>query len=78
MATRKYKFQQVLRTKVPLRIEGRSIPTNTRCVAMAKTVPAGQVKVAVADPANKKLSGFRFISKIGAFKTTNRGRPVAA
>lgn len=71
----KVEFQQVLRTRIPIRTDGKQIPTRTRVVAMAKRVEPGRVKVQVRDPNHKELDGFRFVVKATALQGTRRGRP---
>lgn len=77
MPSPKMKTLTVLRTKVPLKAEGKSIPPKTRVVVMSLPEP-GKVKVKVRDPNHKALDDLRLIVSKGALVAVSRGRPLGS
>ena len=74
-----FKFQQVLRTKVPVTVDGIKVAPRTRVVVMkAAAQAASKVKVRVDDKNHPELTGKRFEVGVGALTETHRGRPAGS
>lgn len=71
-----YKFQQVLRTKVPLTVNGLKVAPGTRVVVMKADVGSSRIRVRIDDPNHPELTNSKFEASVGAFTLTHRGRPT--
>lgn len=77
MSSPKMKTLTVLRTKVPLKIDGKAVPPKTRVVVMSLPEP-GKVKIKVRDPNHKALDDLRTIVSKTALVSVARGRPLSS